>query len=79
MWFVTTVAALLGIHREELPPPSRVTRDSDLPVEEDPSGGSPETVEESLRDRRRRYGVRLQFEQGLSLPTCWTCSSRRWN
>ncbi|HJW71696.1 MAG TPA: polyphosphate kinase 1 [Geothrix sp.] len=44
----------------------RVTRDSDLPVEEDPSEDLLKTVEESLRDRRRGAVVRLQYEQGLS-------------
>jgi polyphosphate kinase len=44
----------------------RVTRDSDLPVEEDPSDDLLKTVEESLRDRRRGAVVRLQYEQGLS-------------
>jgi polyphosphate kinase len=45
----------------------RVTRDSDLPVEEDPSEDLLKTVEESLRDRRRGAVVRLQYEQGLSV------------
>lgn len=44
----------------------RVTRDSDQPVEEDPSEDLLKTVEESLRDRRRGAVVRLQYEQGLS-------------
>ena len=44
----------------------RVTRDSDLPVEEDPSEDLLKTVEESLRDRRRGAVVRLQYEHGLS-------------
>ncbi|MFZ1375278.1 MAG: polyphosphate kinase 1 [Geothrix sp.] len=44
----------------------RVTRDSDLPVEEDPSEDLLKTVEEGLRDRRRGAVVRLQFEHGLS-------------
>ena len=44
----------------------RVTRDSDLPVEEDPSEDLLKTVEESLRDRRRGAVVRLQYEQGMS-------------
>jgi polyphosphate kinase len=44
----------------------RVTRDSDLPVEEDPSDDLLKTVEESLRDRRRGAVVRLQYEHGLS-------------
>ncbi len=44
----------------------RVTRDSDLPVEEDPSEDLLKTVEESLRDRRRGAVVRLQYERGLS-------------
>jgi len=46
----------------------RVTRDSDLPVEEDPSEDLLKTVEEGLRDRRRGAVVRLQFEHGLSRP-----------
>ena len=46
----------------------RVTRDSDLPVEEDPSEDLLKTVEESLRDRRRGAVVRLQYEQGISSP-----------
>lgn len=44
----------------------RVTRDSDLPVEEDSTEDLLKTVEESLRDRRRGAVVRLQYEQGLS-------------
>ena len=44
----------------------RVTRDSDLPVEEDSSEDLLKTVEESLRDRRRGAVVRLQYEHGLS-------------
>ena len=44
----------------------RVTRDSDLPVEEDPSEDLLKTVEEGLRDRRRGAVVRLQYEHGLS-------------
>jgi polyphosphate kinase len=44
----------------------RVTRDSDLPVEEDPSEDLLKTVEESLRDRRRGAVVRLQYEHGIS-------------
>ncbi|HEX9011517.1 MAG TPA: polyphosphate kinase 1 [Holophagaceae bacterium] len=44
----------------------RVTRDSDQPVEEDPSEDLLKTVEESLRDRRRGAVVRLQYEKGLS-------------
>jgi polyphosphate kinase len=44
----------------------RVTRDSDRPVEEDPSEDLLKTVEESLRDRRRGAVVRLQYEKGLS-------------
>ncbi|WP_052571639.1 polyphosphate kinase 1 [Geothrix fermentans] len=44
----------------------RVTRDSDQPVEEDPSEDLLKTVEESLRDRRRGAVVRLQYEHGLS-------------
>ena len=44
----------------------RVTRDSDLPVEEDPSEDLMKTVEEHLRSRRRGAVVRLQYEEGLS-------------
>ncbi len=44
----------------------RVTRDSDLPVEEDPSEDLMKLVEEHLRSRRRGAVVRLQYEQGLS-------------
>jgi len=44
----------------------RVTRDSDLPVEEDPNEDLMKTVEEHLRDRRRGAVVRLQYEEGLS-------------
>ncbi|MBI4911808.1 MAG: polyphosphate kinase 1 [Acidobacteria bacterium] len=43
----------------------RVTRDSDLPVEEDPGEDLMKTVEENLRDRRRGAAVRLQYERGL--------------
>ena len=43
----------------------RVTRDADLPLEEDPEEDLLKTIEESLRDRRRGAIVRLQFEQGL--------------
>jgi polyphosphate kinase len=44
----------------------RVTRDSDLPVEEDPGEDLMQMVEEHLRSRRRGAVVRLQYEQGLS-------------
>ena len=44
----------------------RVTRDSDLPVEEDPNEDLMKMVEEHLRSRRRGAVVRLQYEQGLS-------------
>jgi polyphosphate kinase len=44
----------------------RVTRDSDLPVEEDPNEDLMKTVEEHLRSRRRGAVVRLQYERGLS-------------
>ena len=44
----------------------RVTRDSDQPVEEDPSEDLLKTVEEGLRDRRRGAVVRLQYEHGIS-------------
>ena len=43
----------------------RVTRDSDLPVEEESSEDLMTTVEENLRDRRRGAAVRLQYERGL--------------
>ncbi len=44
----------------------RVTRDSDLVVEEDPEEDLMKTVEESLRNSRRGAAVRLQYERGLS-------------
>jgi polyphosphate kinase len=44
----------------------RVTRDSDLPVEEDSAEDLMKVVEEHLRSRRRGAVVRLQYEQGLS-------------
>jgi polyphosphate kinase len=44
----------------------RVTRDSDLPVEEDPGEDLMKMVEEHLRSRRRGAVVRLQYEEGLS-------------
>ncbi|MBK8727566.1 MAG: polyphosphate kinase 1 [Holophagaceae bacterium] len=44
----------------------RVTRDGDLPLEEDPSEDLMKTIEESLRTRRRGMAVRLQYEVGLS-------------
>ena len=44
----------------------RVTRDSDLVVEEDPEEDLMKTVEESLRSRRRGAAVRFQYERGLS-------------
>jgi len=44
----------------------RVTRDSDLPLEEDPFEDLMKTVEEHLRSRRRGAAVRLQYEVGLS-------------
>jgi len=44
----------------------RVTRDSDLPLEEDPFEDLMKTVEEHLRTRRRGAAVRLQYENGLS-------------
>jgi polyphosphate kinase len=43
----------------------RVTRDSDLWLDEDPEEDLLKTVEESLRDRRRGAVVRLQYERGL--------------
>jgi len=46
----------------------RVTRDADLPLEEDPEEDLLKTIEESLRDRRRGAVVRLQFERGLPEP-----------
>ena len=56
----------------------RVTRDSDLPVEEDPSEDLLKTVEESLRDRRRGAVVASSTNRACP-PRCWTCSSRRWS
>jgi len=44
----------------------RVTRDSDLPLEEDPFEDLMKTVEEHIRTRRRGAAVRLQYEKGLS-------------
>ena len=44
----------------------RVTRDSDLPVEEDSEEDLMKVIEEGLRDRRRGAVVRLQYERGLS-------------
>jgi len=44
----------------------RVTRDSDLPLEEDPFEDLMKTVEEHLRSRRRGAAVRLQYEKGMS-------------
>ncbi len=44
----------------------RVTRDSDLPVEEDAGEDLMKTIEEHLRSRRRGAVVRLQFERELS-------------
>ena len=44
----------------------RVTRDSDLPLEEEPFEDLMQTVEEHLRSRRRGAAVRLQYEEGLS-------------
>lgn len=44
----------------------RVTRDYDLPLDEDPFEDLMKTVEEHLRSRRRGAAVRLQFEEGLS-------------
>ncbi len=44
----------------------RVTRDSDIPLDEDESESLLKTIEESLRDRRRGAVVRLQYERGLS-------------
>ena len=42
----------------------RVTRDSDLPMDEDPFEDLMKTVEEHLRSRRRGAAVRLQYENG---------------
>ena len=47
----------------------RVTRDNDLPVEEEQHVSLLKTIEESLRDRRRGAVVRLQYERGLSEAT----------
>ncbi|MBP1625894.1 MAG: ppk 1 [Holophagaceae bacterium] len=44
----------------------RVTRDMDLPLDEDPYEDLMKTVEEHLRSRRRGATVRLQYEEGLS-------------
>ncbi len=44
----------------------RVTRDSDIPLDEDESEDLLKSIEESLRDRRRGAVVRLQYERGLS-------------
>jgi polyphosphate kinase len=44
----------------------RVTRDSDVPMDEDPFEDLMKTVEEHLRSRRRGAAVRLQYENGLS-------------
>ncbi|MFN8011705.1 MAG: polyphosphate kinase 1 [Holophagaceae bacterium] len=44
----------------------RVTRDNDLPLEEDAGEDLMKTVEEGLRNRRRGMAVRLQYEVGLS-------------
>ena len=45
----------------------RVTRDSDLPVEEDSEEDLMKVIEEGLRDRRRGAVVRLQYERDLPL------------
>ncbi|HJU83561.1 MAG TPA: polyphosphate kinase 1 [Holophagaceae bacterium] len=57
--------ALFGGYRIQGCHAIRVTRDSDLWLEEDPEEDLLKTVEESLRDRRRGAVVRLQFERGL--------------
>jgi polyphosphate kinase len=44
----------------------RVTRDSDLQYDEDPSEDLIKTIAESLRNRRKGAAVRLQFESGIS-------------
>jgi polyphosphate kinase len=44
----------------------RVTRDSDIPLDEEESEDLLKSIEESLRDRRRGAVVRLQYERGLS-------------
>nr|WP_320132808.1 polyphosphate kinase 1 [uncultured Holophaga sp.] len=44
----------------------RVTRDMDLPLDEDPYEDLMKTVEEHLRSRRRGATVRLQYEERLS-------------
>lgn len=46
----------------------RVTRDSDLPLDEDPFEDLMKTVEEHLRSRRRGAAVRLQYEEALAGP-----------
>lgn len=43
----------------------RVTRDSDLTYDEDPSEDLIKTISESLRNRRKGAAVRLQYERGL--------------
>ncbi len=44
----------------------RVTRDSDLQYDEDPSEDLIKTIGESLRNRRKGAAVRLQYESGIS-------------
>lgn len=43
----------------------RVTRDSDLQYDEDPSEDLIKSIAESLRSRRRGAAVRLQYDEGL--------------
>lgn len=44
----------------------RVTRDSDLQYDEDPSEDLLKTITESLRNRRKGAAVRLQYDENLS-------------
>jgi polyphosphate kinase len=44
----------------------RLTRDSDLQYDEDPSEDLLKTISESLRSRRKGAAIRLQYENGLS-------------
>ncbi len=44
----------------------RLTRDSDLQYDEDPSEDLLKTISESLRSRRKGAAIRLEYEEGLS-------------
>lgn len=46
----------------------RVTRDSDLQYDEDPSEDLIKAIAESLRNRRKGAAIRLQYDQGFSEP-----------